>query len=67
MEEFMNLEFGYYARQDEGLKEKDRNFDDQLRETVKSSGDRALMALYTQNQEILNLLRRIEERTRGMK
>mgnify|MGYP006873046349 CR=1 FL=1 len=55
MDEFMKMDFGYYAR--EGSK--DREFDDWIRQKVLDTGDKGLMALYVQNQEILNLLRRL--------
>ena len=45
----------YYARS-----EADKRFDDQIRSNVKKGGDKAMMALYLQNQEILNLLRRMD-------
>lgn len=46
----------YYARTDE-----EREFDDTIRESVKSSKSKSHMALYLQGQEELNLLRHIIE------
>ena len=59
MDELTRMDFGYYARN-----EKERGFDDWVRQRVLDSGDRALMALYVQNQEILNLLRHVDDQTR---
>ena len=46
----------YYARN-----EKEKEFDDCIRNAVYENGTKVEMALYVQNQEILNLLRRIED------
>lgn len=52
----------YYARTDE-----ERHFDDEIRSKIYSSGTKAEMALYIQGQEILNLLRRIDDEIENLK
>ena len=49
---------GYYYA--EGMDEK--RFDNAIKKAVLSSGSKAEVALYMQNQEILNQLRRLNER-----
>lgn len=44
----------YFARN-----EKEKKFDDEIRDTLLRFGDKAQMALYLQNQMILNELRRL--------
>lgn len=50
----------YYARNDSDVK-----FDTEIREEIKANGNRALMALYKQNQEILNLMRTLYDMRKG--
>ena len=50
----------YYARNDSDVK-----FDTEIRETVKAEGNKVDMAFYKQNQEILNLLRTVDEKLKG--
>lgn len=47
----------YYARS-----EQEKEFDDEIRNAVYNDGTKAEMALYIQNQEILNLLRQIDDK-----
>lgn len=49
--------FGYYAGND-----KEKQFDDDIRNTIKSGGDKDHMAIYVQQQEILNQLRRMRDK-----
>lgn len=50
----------YFARN-----ENEKNFDDEIRETLLRFGDKAQMALYLQNQMILNELRRLSVKARS--
>ena len=50
----------YYARS-----YKEKEFDDRIRETAKSTQDPYKMAMYVQGQATLNLLRRIDDKLKG--
>lgn len=52
----MRYTFKYYARN-----EKEKKFDDRIRDAVCTEGSKADMALYIQNQAILNMIRRMED------
>lgn len=52
----MRYIFKYYARN-----EKEKKFDDWIRDIVRIEGSKADMALYIQNQAILNAIRRMED------
>ncbi len=52
----------YYAQS-----EKEKEFDSEIRKAVHHTGSRAEMALYIQNQTILNMLRHMEEELAEMK
>lgn len=49
----------YYTRN-----EQEKELDDWIRSAVYDNGTKAEMALYIQNQEILNLLRRLDDLTK---
>ncbi|MCI9004414.1 MAG: hypothetical protein HFH39_04070 [Lachnospiraceae bacterium] len=52
----MRCTFKYYARN-----EKEKKFDDWIRDAVRTEGSKADMALYIQNQALLNMIRRMED------
>lgn len=52
----------YYARH-----EREKEFDDSIRDAVKSANDKALMALYVQNQAILNMLRKMDDKQTALR
>ncbi len=51
----------YYARNNE-----EREFDNEMRERIRKHGTKAEMALYIQNQEILNILRHIDNNIKDL-
>ena len=52
----------YYVRH-----EREKEFDDSIRDAVKSVNDKALMALYVQNQAILNMLRKMDDKQTALR
>lgn len=51
------LNHHYYARN-----EQEKTFDNSIRDTVKHSGTNVEMALYIQNQTILSMLRKLDDK-----
>jgi len=58
----MQKTFEYYARNEE-----EKRFDDQIRSVVYDKGTKTEMAIYLQNQTILNMLRHIEDEIAKLK